>query len=239
MCKKIPSLLIACLLAASAQAAIEVDLLTDRPPSDPLVMVGGTVDGLMTVGVVKQSQTPEVNPGENAMTGWEIHLTIVPLAGSSGTLQFNDAMFPSDYIFGSPGLAFTTSISDSDLVVRALDGTFPGVAVPEAPGANLVAIDFAASPSARGLFGIVADALDIGGVPENTFWVNGRDPPVGPAPVAFRNVPVGAGAVEIGRVLVNPIPEPLSMFAWCVLGSIGFLGYCCRRKLVTRLRCVD
>jgi PEP-CTERM motif len=194
-------------LAGGAQAGIA--LRTSDPAGTPLIMGAGTTSGTMFVNIAGD------NPPSDVMSGWNITLTVVPDAGTHGTLVFQDpatgtASNPPNYIFGADGIGISatngaSTLSASDFLV----GAGPGVAVPGTPGANLLQMDFLASSDASGLFGVYASE----GAALNE-WTDGN----GNAQL-FTNVPDGSGSVLIGEVLISPsvvVPEPSSL---ALLGS--------------------
>jgi hypothetical protein len=212
-------------LAGGAQAGIVLG--TSDPAGTPLIMSAGTTSGPMFVNIASD------NPPDDVMSGWNITLTIVPDAGTHGTLQFQDpvpgtASNPTNYIFGANGIGIsatngTSTLNANDFFV----GTEPGVAVLGAPGANLLQMDFLASSDASGLFGVYA----MEGAALNE-WTDGNG-----AAQLFTNVPDGSGAVLIGEVLISPsaaVPEPSSLV---LLGSasaaIAAWRWRRKRKLAT------
>jgi len=70
------------LLAGGAQA--DVILSTSNPPGTPLSMTAGSTSGPMFVNVVSN------NPPNDIMAAWSFQLSIVPEAGTTGTLTFQD-----------------------------------------------------------------------------------------------------------------------------------------------------
>ncbi len=139
---------------------------------------------------------------------------IIPNAGDTGVLTFQDpatgiAANPANYIFANTGLGIVAANSTN--VLSANDffdpAAGPGAAVPGTPAANLLSLDFHASPAASGLFGIYAvegTAL--------TQWTDSNF-----TTQFFTNVPNGTGTVRIGDVLI-PVPEPASL--WMLLGPL-------------------
>jgi hypothetical protein len=200
MKKLLSSVAVLCLLAASVRG--DVILETSNPPGMPLVMGAGSISGPMDIGVVSD------NPGNDFMAAWSFDLTIIPDAGATGTLTFQDPATstpsnPSNYIFGTDGYGISADNGASSLTANDFyvgDGI--GSVVPGTPGANLLQIDFQASSNASGLFGIYA----IEGVAV-TQWTDGdADTQL------FSNVPDGTGMVRIGDVMLpQSIPEPSSL----------------------------
>jgi hypothetical protein len=201
------------LLGGAARA--DLSLNTSSPPGTPLGMSAGTTSGPMVVTVVSD------NPPNDVMAAWQFQLEIVPEAGATGTLTFQDpatgpAANPSNYIFGSNGFGISVTNSGSEL--SANDFFFnptvgTGAAVPGSPGANLLQMDFLASSNASGLFGVSAVEGSL-----NTVWADS-----GGNSQFFTNVPNGTDLVEIGEVLVTTaVPEPSSF--WIVLSTLGLGG---------------
>lgn len=156
---------------------------------------------------------------------------ISAIAGATGTLSFQTPasgtpLAPSNYVFGANGLGIVAINSGSTL--SANDSFDPaaglGVAIPSAPGANLLELGFLASSNASGLFGIYADE----GV-ATAQWTDSNF-----TTQLFSNVPDGTGTVLIGEVLVTapgvqPVPEPSSLTLLWMGGTV--LGSCnCWRK---------
>ncbi len=208
MKKLILSIAFLSLLAGSARAGLV--LSTSNPPGTPLTMSAGTTSGPMLVNVVSD------NPPNDVMAAWNFKLEIIPDAGASGTLTFQDPAtgtppIPPNYVFGSNGLGIAATNGGSTL--SANDFVDPnvgsGVSVPGSPAANLLQMDFLASSNASGLFGVYA----VEGA-ATTQWSDSS-----PNTQFFTNVPDGTGLVRIGDVLVqNAVPEP---------SSLGLLGLAC------------
>ena len=70
------------LMASGARAGIVLG--TSNPAGMPLITDAGTTSGPMFVNVVSD------NPPNDIMSGWNFTLKIVPRAGASGTLTFQD-----------------------------------------------------------------------------------------------------------------------------------------------------
>ena len=193
------------LMAGHAWAGLA--LSTSNPPGTPLMMTAGTTSGLMLVNIVSD------NPPNDVMAAWNIQLAIVPDAGATGTLTFQDPATGTppvspNYVFGSNGLGMVVTNGGSTLSANDFfdQSIGEGVPVSGAPGANLLQMDFLASSNASGLFGIFA----VEGA-AFTQWtdsnLNGQ---------FFTNVPDGTDMVRIGEVLIpQSVPEP---------SSLGLLG---------------
>ena len=178
-------------------------------------MSAGTTSGPMLASVVSD------NPPNDVMESWNFQLKIVPDAGASGTLTFQDPATgtppnPANYVFGANGLGIVAINSGSTLSANDFfdPSVGPGAPVPGAPGANLLQMDFLASSNASGLFGIYAvegAAL--------TQWTDSNF-----TTQFFTNVPDGTGMVRIGEVLVSSsaVPEPSSF--WMMFWTFGAGG---------------
>ena len=204
------------LLGSSARA--DFTLGTSAPPGTPLTMTAGTTSGPMLVNVVSN------NPSQDVMTAWNVTLKIIPDAGTTGTLTFQDPATgtppnPPNYIFGSGGLGIAATNGGSQLSANDFD-----VSGASGPGANLLQMDFLASPSALGLFGIYA----VQGA-TSTQWTD-----TVPSTQFFSNVPDGTGTALIGEVLVTQaVPEPGSIVL-LGMGSAALAGWLwCRRRFAS------
>jgi len=180
-------------------------------------MTAGSTSGPMFVNVVRN------NPPNDIMAAWSFQLSIVPEAGTTGTLTFQDPAtgtppIPPSYIFGGNGLGIAatnagTSLNANDFFDPSVGA---GVPVPGTPGANLLQVDFLASSGASGLFGIYA----LQGA-AFTEWTDSSF-----TTQFFTNVPDGTNLVLVGDVLVKPaaaVPEP-STLALLALGAIALAG---------------
>ena len=112
MKKLILSLACLCLLAGAAPAGVV--LSTSNPPGTPLIMNAGSTSGSMLVNVVSD------NPPNDVMAAWNVTLAIVPEAGATGTLSFQDPATgtpspPPNYIFDGNGLGISATNSVSQL----------------------------------------------------------------------------------------------------------------------------
>ncbi len=208
---------------AGRQRQAGVVLSTSNPPGTPLTMSAGTTSGTMLVNIVSD------NPPNDVMAAWNLQLEIVPNSGATGTLAFQDPATgtppnPPNYIFGSNGLGIASTNGGSTL--NANDFFDPsigsGVSVPGSPGANLLQMDFLASSTASGTFGIFA----LEGA-ANTLW---NDSNINPQ--FFTNVPDGTGMVQIGEVVIaqSAVPEPSSLVLLGLAGA-ALAGMQCWSKL--------
>lgn len=223
MKKFILSLALICPLASRLQGGVVLD--TTNPPGMPLTMNSGSVSGSMYV-----TANSDNNPND-VMAAWNVQLQISAIAGATGTLSFQTPATgtppaPTNYIFGSDGLGIT--VANSGSILSANDFFDPaaglGAAVPSAPGANLLELDFLASSNASGLFGIYADE----GI-ATTQWTDSNF-----TTQIFSNAPDGTGTVLIGEVMVTPsgvqpVPEPSSLtLLW--MGAAVLASWNCWRK---------
>jgi hypothetical protein len=190
-----------CLLACGASAGVV--LSTSNPPGTPLSMNPGSTSGQMLVNVVSD------NPPNDVMAAWNVTLAIVPEPGATGTLTFQDPATgtppnPPNYIFDGNGLGIVATNTGSQLNANDFfdPSGGPGAVVPGSPGANLLAMDFLASPNASGLFGIYA--LEGAAL---TQWTDANS-----TTQFFTNVPDGTGMVLIGEVeVLGVVPEPSAL----------------------------
>jgi hypothetical protein len=193
-------------------------LSTSNPAGTPLTMSAGTTSGTMLVNVVSD------NPPNDVMAAWSFQLEIVPNSGAAGTLTFEDPATgtppnPPNYIFGSNGVGISVINTASAIIASDFfnSSTTSGQAVPGAPGANLLQMDFLASSNASGSFGIFA----VEGAA--TSWTDSNA-----NTQVFTNVPNGTALVQIGEVLVSQVqsvPEPSS---FALLGMAGAILVSCR-----------
>jgi PEP-CTERM motif len=201
------------LMAGEARAGFLLD--TSNPPGSPLIMTAGSVSGTMSLSVVSN------NPSQDVMAAWNVHLEVIADAGATGTLTFQDPAIgtppnPPSYVFGANGLGIASTNSASQLSANDFfdPGVGPGATVP-APGANLLLMDFLASPGAAGLFGIYA----VQGA-AFTQWTDG-----GQTTQFFTNVPDGTGTVRIGEVRAVPEPSSLVMLGLAGATLAGWYGW--------------
>lgn len=201
-------------LASVAHAGLTT-LTTSNPLGSPLVIpASSTAAGTLLVKIVN-----DVNPDPAAsfMTAWQFRLSIVPDGGATGTLPFNrptpssptNPAGPPPYIFASGlGILATKSGGNTILDANDFDSNAAGTQVPTGAGAGLLDVNFTASATASGTFGIFA----VRGA-ATTAWTDASSPLAQTR--FFTNVPSGTGLVRIGEVTVN-LPEPGL--------AIGFVG---------------
>ena len=210
------------LLGSSAQAGLTLG--TNAPPGTPLTMAAGTTSGPMLVNIVSDNYPNDI------MTAWNVTLEILPVTSTTGTLTFQDPATgtppnpATNNIFGSDGYGIAATNLGSQLSANDFFYSLSGASapsVPGAPGANLLQMDFLASPTASGLFGIYAF--------EGTALTQWTDADAVPSTQLFSNVPAGTGTVLIGEVLITAVPEPGSIV---LLGTGGaaLAGWLWRRK---------
>jgi hypothetical protein len=229
--KRILAFAIASGLVAHSAHADLITLGTSNPVGSPLAMSAGSTSGPMLVNILNNK---DPDSSDDLMNAWQITLVIGADLGATGTLTFNTpsgngpASNPPNYVFsaGNIGIdvkAYTGSGFEAD------DFPLTPTQVPTLPK-NLMQVDFLASASASGLFGIFARQGDA-----NTLWTNNAPSP--PTTRFFTNVPNGNGLVRIGEVLVSGpavsvVPEPGSLTLF-VIGGFATLGYC-RRRIIAR-----
>ena len=170
--------------AGAAQAAL-ITLTTSNPPGSPLIVPAGTAaSNTMFIKVLADTVPPSPGPADK-MLAWQFKLQIVPDSGAVGTIMFNNASKPSNYIFASSaGISATKTVGNTVLDANGFDNS-SGTVVPASPGANLLAVDYTSSANATGTFGIYA----VPG-PAFTVWTDAT-----PASREYANVPfAGSGA---------------------------------------------
>lgn len=205
------------LLSTPANAV--VTLATDHDTGNPVIMnAGDATSTTMTVNLFSNAN--------DLLAGWGILLDIVPLSGSTGSVQYNSAAVAAvNYVFGAPQAFFSINIMAGNLILNAMDANIPlaggppnFVPIPVAPGFNLLDLDFSASLAASGTFGVFAR----GGV-GNSEWT---DPNFIAQP--FTNVGGLGSSDQIGEIFVVSVPEPTTL-ALFGLGLAGF-GFARHRK---------
>jgi len=212
-------------LAGTASAGFVLG--TTYPPGTPLSMSAGTTSGPMLVNISSN------NPSQDIMAAWNILLMITPESGATGTLTFASPATgtppnPPNYIFGTNGLGIAVTNTGAQLSANDFfdPSNGPGAS---AALANLLQMEFQATPNASGLFGVYA----VEGV-ASTQWTDSNF-----NTQLFSNVPDGSGLVQIGEVIIAPssVPEPTSL-ELLGLGVIALTGARCywRRVRVYRLQ---
>jgi hypothetical protein len=181
----------------------------------------------MTVNITNLSGVSG-NPADN-MAGWQTTLVIMP-TGGTGNVGFVTPVQPSSYIFSSVnslGISSTiSSTTNPNDTLLSFDLNFPfsgGAQVPAS--ANLLDLSFSVSAGASGLFGVFVSPQP------GSEWTDATTPQQ--MSQMFSNAPSGGGMVQIGELLVQGgtvIPEPVSVVTWTLLGCVGFVGYCARRR---------
>jgi hypothetical protein len=196
------SILLAAVLAvspssvASALSITGEDLVWNQLDPSPIYIVG--------IQNLEASTDP--------LFAWSLGLEIVPDAGAVGTLQFDSATLPPDYLLDGRSGGLTPALSGPTTSIAPIgdsDSDFTGIEVPST-GKNLLATTLVASPDAQGLFRIFAVGDPFTG--SNWFsddFENTR---------AFANVPFTGGPVEIGSITI--VPEPST----AALATIGFVA---------------
>ena len=128
---KLPVLIITMFLVRGGVQAGMITIGSDAPPGSPLLVNPGTTSGPMLVNV-----TNDTSPDDTAdfMAGWQATLRIVPDAGAAGTLSFNGAATPANYVFAAIN-TLGMSVTNSGNELLAFDFNFPfsgGIQVPTA-----------------------------------------------------------------------------------------------------------
>jgi hypothetical protein len=187
-------------VAGDARAAFVMGSSTPTQ-AQALVMDANSVSGPMLINVV--------NGNNDAMSSWQFNLQIAPMSGATGTVTFNSpgttdtAPAPGGYIFSNGDPIFATNAA-TELSANGFNLDPAGITV----GNNLLSVDFQASSTASGYFGVYALQGQA-----NTVWA---DPNL--TTQFFTNVFDGTDRVLIGEVFVNasggqPVatPEPSSL----------------------------
>jgi hypothetical protein len=203
-----------CLGVGAASAEI-LTLSTSAPVGNPLVVNAGAISGAMVITVTNNTNS---DVSTDLLTGWQVTLSIVADPGTTGSLTYNTATEPANYILPSFGAA--SGLGNTDTQLQMFDSETPVVAVqvPTSSGANLLEVTLEASNNALGTFGIFAiDGVD-------SLWTDANSPRVDRD---FGNVPTGGGAVRIGEIRV--VPEPGGLMVWGFVG--GVLGLAHRRTM--------
>jgi hypothetical protein len=148
------------------------------------------------VGVANTSSTTD------PLFAWQLGLEILSLPGATGSLQFNTAQLPPNYLLTGRSGGLTpafTGPATSIAVISDSDSQFLGIIVP-ATGTALLETDFVASPNARGVFQIAVVPDQFQGASWFSSDFGARN---------FANAPFGGGPVAIGTVTVVPEPSGL------------------------------
>jgi hypothetical protein len=212
------SFIAVCLLLATPARRGHADpvLTTDFPSPTPLSVQAGDTSTAMTLSVF-DNELDGLAMTADRLTAYTVTLQIVPQLGATGTLTFatpttsTAATEPANYLLGSVvnfGLNVTNSGSQLyafDFDTETLGTDSDGVDVTEA-GFNVLAMTFAASADASGLFNIVV----VPG-PTNTQWADNAMGTQGEHD--FFNVPAMGGNVVVGQVSVTAVPEASSFVA--------------------------
>ncbi len=173
------------------------------------------------VGVANTSGTTD------PLIAWQLGLEILPAPGATGTLQFNSADYPANYLLAgrSGGLTPTFAGPASSItVISDSDSQLVGLIVPVS-GTALLETDFVATPGTQGLFQLAVVPDEFQGASWFSSDFAARD---------FANVPFGGGPVIIGTVTV--VPEPTSLVLILCGVGIGSVAVLRRRKTAARNR---
>ena len=205
---------ISILILTTGVARASFTLETSNEPGSPLTMAAGSVSGPMEVTIVSN------NPSADVMAAWNILLEIVPNNGTVGTVTSRPRpperrptppITSSHEWTGHLGHELGKPAERNDFFNPSV-GT--GTTTP-ATGANLLQLNFSASATASGLFGVYA----VEGA-AYTQWTDSQF-----NTQFFSNVPSGTSTVEIGQILVPAaVPEP-SPLVLSVIGALAVLGH--------------
>jgi len=144
--------------------------------------------------------------------GWQLGLEIVPGAGATGSLRFNEATLPTSYLLDGRSGGLVPSFSGPSATISVIgdtDSLFTGVTVPSS-GKNLLHVDFDALPGTSGLFYVKAVPDLFNGSNWYSSDFNARD---------YANVPFGGGSVTLGSI--NVVPEPSTIALLTTLSLAG------------------
>jgi hypothetical protein len=169
-------------------------LFSDASPQTPLVISPTDFQSRLQLKIANSTAD---DPPTEFLTAWQVRLEIVPDAGAAGTLEFETAAEPENYVFDGANHFGPTVVPAGDRLF-ASDFNFPntgGVQVPAAPGTGLLSIQLAPQPGALGRFGVYA----LAGL-TNCEWTDAASPVRQRR--TFANVPDAGGPVRIADVLM-------------------------------------
>jgi len=142
------------------------------------------------------------------LLGWQLGLQIVPDAGATGSLWFESAGEPPDYLLAGRSMGIMPPFGGGSATLGPLgdvDSDFLGVIVPTT-GASLLEVTFGATPDAQGQFQVAA----ISDLFSGSNWISWDF--LDGVTREFANVPFSGGPVVIGSVFVGgqvqAVPEP-------------------------------
>lgn len=147
------ALLIASWLLIGQSAPLEAGLL--RLTGETIIWDPSDtpVSPRMVIGIINEA------PDAERLVGWQLTLSIVAQPGAVGTLQFNAASLPDNYVLAGLPNAFSATFPNAPArdMLRVFDEntTLAGATIP-ASGSNLVAIDFTTPDGAVGNFDVYA-----------------------------------------------------------------------------------
>ncbi|MEM1165514.1 MAG: hypothetical protein AAGI30_04410 [Planctomycetota bacterium] len=193
---------------ASTVSAAPLSISTDASIGSPPNILPGEISGSFTFNIVNAVDT---DAPDDLLTGWQVTLDIVPLAGATGTVEIFDVSTPSaGYLLEGAGFGIGANRNGENLTIFDFILFAPPVQVPAAPGAPLFDYRLEASADALGDFGIYA-------VASLSEWADNSSPIV--LAREFEGLPFDSGPVLIGQVTVVPTPSTAA-----VVGLAGVMA---------------
>jgi hypothetical protein len=146
---------------------------------------------------------------------WALQLRITPDAGAIGSVNFDVASTPSDYLFSGRPTGQSIVVSPNLLVAMDVDlgelFSLPPVVIPPT-GASLLDISFVASSDAHGLF--LIEALPLQSIDIGSYWTASGDFN-GQSFANETNDGIVLATLVVGQQTL--VPEPNTMCHWLVM----------------------